>query len=206
MYCESFLSKQATLSITLDLGRRFIQYASILQKNYATWYCISKHKLCNVTLYARIYVWSNSYKAAAWNMTLYSIAWSLWMMYRERYYGVGSHQPGSSDTHHSCLASTRVLCPKDNSQKVYLFTWIKMSYRWFGVPDYCRQYPHLQQMDVCQRHIELFKHDDGEGIQTTFEHHKVRWHHSCRLESNKTQLFLTVSKWQLPQGSTPVRV
>ena len=37
--------------------------------------------------------------------------------------------------------------------------------------------------------IDLSKLDDGEGIQTTFEHHRARWHDSCRLEYNKTKLF-----------------
>ena len=38
------------------------------------------------------------------------------------------------------------------------------------------------------KRLDLSRLDDGEGVEATLKKHKARWHYSCRLQYNKTQL------------------
>ncbi len=47
------------------------------------------------------------------------------------------------------------------------------------------------------RKMNLARFDEGEGIEATLRRHKAKWHDSCRLENNKTQLLCSERKKRL---------
>ena len=117
-------------------------------------------------------------------------------------------QPSTSGIHLPCLTywNQCVLCQKDTSEKLCCPAESRRSNVGSGYQTIADNLPAFSKIGCLPKTIDLSKLDDGEGIQTTFEHHKARWHDSCRLEYNKTKLFPPVITQQMSQGSTPVRV
>ena len=46
----------------------------------------------------------------------------------------------------------------------------------------------FHEAGVLPNSLDLSRLDDGKGIEATFKDHKAKWHESCRLLYNKTQL------------------
>lgn len=46
----------------------------------------------------------------------------------------------------------------------------------------------FSKIDCLPRSLNLSRLDDGEGIEATLMQHRAKWHDSCRLKYNKTQL------------------
>ena len=46
----------------------------------------------------------------------------------------------------------------------------------------------FSQIGCLPKSLHLSRLDDGEGIPSTFQSHKAKWHDSCRLKYNKTAL------------------
>jgi hypothetical protein len=82
-----------------------------------------------------------------------------------------------------------VLCQKDTSEKLCCPAESKRSTGGSGYQTLAHTLLAFSNIGCLPKTIDLSKLDDGEGIQATFEHHRARWHDSCRLHYNKTQLF-----------------
>ena len=46
----------------------------------------------------------------------------------------------------------------------------------------------FSEIGCLPKSVAISRLDDGDGIESTFQHHRAKWHDSCRLQYNKTQL------------------
>lgn len=109
----------------------------------------------------------------------------------KRFMVLDPQQPGSSGIDLPCLThwDQCVLCQKDTSEKLCCPAESKRSTGGSGYQTLAHTLLAFSNIGCLPKTIDLSKLDDGEGIQATFEHHRARWHDSCRLHYNKTQLF-----------------
>ena len=109
----------------------------------------------------------------------------------KRFMVLTPQQPCSSGTHLPCLTDWDqcVLCQKDTSEKLCCPAESSRGDLGSGYQTIADNLLAFSNIGCLPKNIDLDKLDDGEGIQATFEHHRARWHDSCRLEYNKTKLF-----------------
>ena len=82
-----------------------------------------------------------------------------------------------------------MLCQKDTSEKLCCPAESQRSKIGSGYKNLADNLIAFSKIGCLPKTIDLSKLDDGEGIQATFEHHRSRWHDSCRLEYNTIKLF-----------------
>ena len=82
-----------------------------------------------------------------------------------------------------------MLCPKDTSEKLCCPAESSRGDLGSGYQTLTDNLLAFSNIGCLPKNIYLDKLDDGEGMHATFEHHRARWHESCRLEYNKTKLF-----------------
>ena len=59
----------------------------------------------------------------------------------------------------------------------------------------------FSEIDGLPKSLDMSRLDDVEGIESTFQHHRAKWHDSFRLKYNKTQL-TRAEKKQTTSGDT----
>ena len=64
----------------------------------------------------------------------------------------------------------------------------------------------FEKLDCLPRTISLSQLDKGEGIEAGFQNHKAKWHDSCRLKFNKTELQRAEKRKVAPENILPSNV
>ena len=59
----------------------------------------------------------------------------------------------------------------------------------------------FKKLRCLPRTINLSRLDEAEGIEASFQHHKAKWHDTCRLEFNKTKLQRAEKRKASPEDS-----
>ena len=102
---------------------------------------------------------------------------------------IGPQQPSASGTNLPCLTDWNqcVLCQKDTIDPFSCPVDSKRL-RGFGYQTFTDNLASFSQIGCLPRDLDVSCLDDAEGIQLTFQNYKTKWHHSCRLQYNTTEL------------------
>jgi hypothetical protein len=99
-------------------------------------------------------------------------------------------QPSTSGTHpqHTTDWNQCVLCQTDTSETLCCPAASKRPTGGSGYKTLANHLLSFSEIGCLPKSIDLSRLDDGEGMQATFEHHGAKWHNSCRLKFNQTEL------------------
>ena len=81
-----------------------------------------------------------------------------------------------------------VLCQKDTTEPLHCPADSKRNTGGSGYQTLADNLLRFSEIDCLPKSLDMSRLDDGEGIESTLQHHKAKWHDSCRLKYNKTQL------------------
>ena len=109
----------------------------------------------------------------------------------KRFTVLDPQRPSPSDTNprYQINWDLCVLCQKHTSEKLCCPAESKRSSGGSGYKTLSHNLLAFSKIGCLPNTIDISQLDDGEGIQATFEQHRARWHDSCRLAYNKTELF-----------------
>jgi len=94
-----------------------------------------------------------------------------------------------------------VLCQMDTTEPLHCPADSKRSTGGSGYQTLADNLLRFSEIDGLPKSLDMSRLDDGEGIESTFQHHRAKWHDSCRLQYNKTQL-TRAEKRQTASGDT----
>ena len=99
------------------------------------------------------------------------------------------HQPSASGTNLPCLTNWNqcVLCQGDTSEPLSCPADSKRN-TGSGYQTLADSLLRFSQIGCLPKSLDMSRLDDGEGLQSTFQSHKAKWHDSCRLKYYKTAL------------------
>ena len=81
-----------------------------------------------------------------------------------------------------------VLCQMDTTEPFHCPADSKRSTGGSGYQTLANNLLRFSEIDCLPKSLDISRLDDGEGIESTLQHHRAKWHDSCRLQYNKTQL------------------
>ena len=81
-----------------------------------------------------------------------------------------------------------MLCQKDIPEELRCPADVKRSIKGIGYKTLADNLFGFRKIDSLPNTIDLARLDDGDGVEATFQRNRAKWHDSCRLEFNSTQL------------------
>ena len=81
-----------------------------------------------------------------------------------------------------------MLCQKDIPEEIGCPADAKRSIKVVGYKTLADNLFGFSKIDYLPKTIDVTRVDDGDGIEATFQCNSAKWHDSCRLEFNSTQL------------------
>ena len=81
-----------------------------------------------------------------------------------------------------------MLCQKDIPEELRCPTDAKRSIKGVGYKTIADNLFGFSKIDSLPKTIDVTRLDDGDGVKATFQRNLAKWHDSCRLEFNSTQL------------------
>ena len=99
-------------------------------------------------------------------------------------------QPSTSGTHTQCQTDWTkcVLCQKDIPEELRCPADAKRSIKGVCYKTLADNLFGFSKIDSLPKTIDVNRLDDGDGVEATFQRNRAKWHDSCRLEFNSTQL------------------
>ena len=98
---------------------------------------------------------------------------------------VGTDEPGTSGTQCTMDWNKCVLCQKGSPERLICPA---NSTEGVGYKTMAENLEAFDKIGCLPRRLQLSQLDEGQGIETAFRLHQAKWHDSCRLQYNKTQL------------------
>ena len=120
---------------------------------------------------------------------------------------VGSLHPGTSDIKCATMDwNLCVLCQVDTYESLSCPADSKRDKKGSGYKTTAENLLAFEKLDWLPRTISLSRLDKGEGIEASFQNHKAKWHDSCRLKFNKTELVRAEKRKVALENSSPSNV
>lgn len=111
-------------------------------------------------------------------------------------------EPGPSDIECSPIDWTKcVLCQTNTSESLSCPADSKRDSKGTGYKTTAENLLAFEKLGCLPRTITLSRLDEGEGIEASFQHHKAKWHDTCRLKFNKTKLQRAEKRKASPEDS-----
>ena len=102
---------------------------------------------------------------------------------------VDPSEPGTSDIACSPIDWNKcALCQTNTSERLSCPADSKRDTKGIGYNTTAENLLVFKKLGCLPRTINLSRLDEGEGIEASFQHHKAKWHDTCRLKFNKTKL------------------
>ena len=115
---------------------------------------------------------------------------------------VDPSEPGTSDIECSPIDWNKcVLCQTNTSESLSCPADSKRDTKGTSYKTTAENLLAFEKLGCLPRTINLSRLDEGEGIEASFQHHKAKWHDTCRLKFNKTKLQRAEKRKASPEDS-----